>query len=469
MTAEATNAMDCSCSDAKCACCQRWVTELGKMPGGKDVTATAQDKRIADMQAKITELSADVARYKKANQELTAEKNGIKTVTASEPKEPGRRGRPSGQKATINKRPEKVDRVEVNDFDKCPECGSREISGTVTDSYDRIVKTTHIVTENVKHVVCRRYCRDCKNLVSARVPGVAPNARVSSNCSAIAATLNMSGLSHGKGARFCTDAIGVKTSPSWSYRNKISVSERLAPERDAIRRDVLKEPYLICDELHWPLGKERGYVLAALGDKYCLMEVSAGRDINALKEFLPGYGGTVGQDSYTGWLHIGSDRQMCMAHQLRLVKKDIKYGNPKGDVLEFLTRLKGLYKQYYRADKIEDPHAGKAAADCLDSMMRELMRGEWKDDEAGTIARYKKRYRREGLFLSTYLRKEDIDIDSNDVERMNRKFVAIRSDGGGNRSPKGMEANSILFTVYATDVLNGVSFFEHVIQSAGYG
>ena len=151
MTAGAPNAMDCSCSDAKCACCQRWVTELGKTPGGKDVTATAQDKRIADMQAKIAELSADVARYKKANQELTAEKNGIKTVTASEPKEPGRRGRPPGQKTTINKRPEKVDRVEVNDFDKCPKCGSHEVSDTVTDRYDRIVKTTHIVRERQAH------------------------------------------------------------------------------------------------------------------------------------------------------------------------------------------------------------------------------------------------------------------------------------------------------------------------------
>ena len=440
------------------------------MLGKSDTTATASDKRIADLQAKITELSADVARYKKANRELRAKKNGIKAVTASEPKEPGRRGRPPGQKATINKRPESIAWVEVNDFDKCPKCGLCEISDTVTSRYDRVVKTTYIVTVNVKHVVCRRYCRACKKQVSASVPGVAPNARISSNCSAVAATLNMSGLSHGKGVKLCTDAMDLEMSRSGSYRNKISVSERLPPERDAIRRDVLKEPYLTCDELHWPLGKERGYVLAALGDKCCLMEVSASRDIKALEKFLPGYDWTVGQDSYTGWLHIGSDRLMCMTHQLRLVKKDIKYGNPKGDVLKFLTRLKELYKQHYRADEIEDPHTRKVAANCLDNMMRELMHGEWKDDEDGTIARYKKRYRREGLFLTTYLRKEGIPIDSNGVERNNRKFVAIRSDGGGNRSPKGMEANSILFTVYATDALNGISFFKHVIRSSsGYG
>ena len=102
--------------------------------------------------------------------------------------------------------------------------------------------------------------------------------------------------------------------------------------------------------------------------------------------------------------------------------------------------------------------------------MRELMYGEWKDGVDGTMARYKKRCRREGLFLTTYLRKEGIPIDSNGVERMNRKFVAIRSDGGGNRSPKGMGANAILFSVYATDMLNGTSFFKHVIQSSfGYG
>ena len=81
-------------------------------------------------------------------------------------------------------------------------------------------------------------------------------------------------------------------SASRSYRNKISVSERLAPERDAMRRDVPKEPYPIRDWFHWPLKKKREYVLPVLGDKCCLMEVSAGRDIKTLKEFLSRYGGT---------------------------------------------------------------------------------------------------------------------------------------------------------------------------------
>ena len=36
-------------------------------------------------------------------------------------------------------------------------------------------------------------------------------------------------------------------------------------------------------------------------------------------------------DSYTGWLHIGSHRQLCIWHQMRLVKKDPKYLTLEGD------------------------------------------------------------------------------------------------------------------------------------------
>lgn len=40
--------------------------------------------------------------------------------------------------------------------------------------------------------------------------------------------------------------------------------------------------------------------------------------------------------------------------------------------------------------------------------------------------------------------------DSNGIERVNRRFVAVRSDGSGNRAQRGY-ANSVLFTVMSTD------------------
>ena len=52
------------------------------------------------------------------------------------------------------------------------------------------------------------------------------------------------------------------------------------------------------------------------------------------------------------------------------------------------------------------------------------------------------------------------------MERINRLLKSIRDDGGGNRTQKGMDDNSILFTIMATGWINGASFFDHLIRSA---
>ena len=88
------------------------------------------------------------------------------------------------------------------------------------------------------------------------------------------------------------------------------------------------------------------------------------------------------------------------------------------------------------------------------------------EDAGGDIERYRKRYRRESRFLTVCLRVPGITPDNNPVKRSNRKMVAARSYGGGNRSGKGMGANPILFTNMVTDWLAGRSFFDHMVLAA---
>ena len=70
---------------------------------------------------------------------------------------------------------------------------------------------TRTVTENVEITTTCRYCRDYREPASGKVPGVEPNARVSSDQSAAMVLLNMVGLSRGMVADFCTGARGAKT------------------------------------------------------------------------------------------------------------------------------------------------------------------------------------------------------------------------------------------------------------------
>ena len=292
------------------------------------------------------------------------------------------------------------------------------------------------------------------------------HARTTANYGALMTHLNIrGGVSHGKLATISCDALKRKTSRSGMYRSKISVSGTLVPDCELIREMILKEPNLHVDELWWPIGKRKGMVLVALGKHVCMMEVVHSRNIDALKRFLDRYGGILVHDSYTGWLHIGPHHQLCIWHQMRLVKKDLKYLTLDEETASFLNGLMTAYKRCYDTDKIVDLRERIAAADRLDSEFNSLMNAEYADRD-GHIARYKKRFAREGKFLTTYLRKEGVAIDNNPVERMNRKVVCVRDDGGGNRSEKGMKANSILLAAMTTDMLNGVSFFDHIVEAA---
>ena len=109
-----------------------------------------------------------------------------------------------------------------------------------------------------------------------------------------------------------------------------------------------------------------GKVMVARGRRLCLAVVVRSATKDAVKEMLPGYGGTVGQDSNTIWLHTGGDRQMCMQHQYRLSKKDLKHTNPMGGVLEFLAALNRLDHKHHVYDKIGDPRTRTVAARYLE-------------------------------------------------------------------------------------------------------
>ncbi len=157
-----------------------------------------------------------------------------------------------------------------------------------------------------------------------------------------------------------------------------------------------------------------------------------------------------------------------MQHQRRLSKKNLLYRNLEAAVKKFLNDLRRLDYLHHVYDKIEGLHARIVAARCLEKMRSELLNAEYEDDEEGSIGMRKKRHRREGYFMTThmYKKRDGVAADSNGVEQVNRRFVAVRSDGGGNRTQKGMDANSIIFTIYATDWINGNSFFDHLVRSA---
>lgn len=329
-----------------------------------------KDDTVQMLQAIGAVLESDNKKLKKANKKLNAENNHIRTVPANDRKSTGKPDRRPGCKPTISKVPEHIDREETVDVTVCPNQKDGEthrLSENITDSYYRHGKVLHITVEIVKFKINRRWCRTCKSQVAATPCCLHKYERVSSNLSAVATGLNLDGLSYGKVAGYCDDALKQDVSRSWAYRTKIRAGRRMVREYHTIEQDILSEPYLACDEM-WCIipGSNSAKIMVARGAEHCLAKVVSSANMAEVGKMLPGYTGVVGQDSNTIWLHTGGDHQMCMQHQRRLSKKDLEHRNLKGDSLKFLTALHRLDYKHYMYDNIKDMHTRRIAALCLD-------------------------------------------------------------------------------------------------------
>ena len=230
---------------------ETYMQQLDDIRVRVDVMAADRDQKagtICQLEGSISELQQDNKRYAKINRDLNVRAQGIRTVTVNKKVSSGIKGRPKGQKPSITMKPVNIDRKETVDCSVCPDCGNDNLSG-VTDQYSRVVEHMKITWETVQYDLKRRYCRNCQKQVSVKVPGVMSNARTSANYDALLAHFNVNGLSHGKIANTSCDVLKYNISPSGSYRSKIRTSKALEPDHDSIKKKIMKEPVLNCDEL----------------------------------------------------------------------------------------------------------------------------------------------------------------------------------------------------------------------------
>ena len=153
-------------------------------------------------------------------------------------------------------------------------------------------------------------------------------------------------------------------SRSSSYRKKIRAGKNTAPFHEHVKEDILNEPNLFCDEMHWPMGEEsNGMVINVQGDKICLSYVVDSATIKIGPKDAARLCRNRGAGLQDRMAPRGRvDRQMCMSHQIRIPKKDPKHSASKNDAKEFLDSAKRISQRHCAYDKIKDIRTGRVAA-----------------------------------------------------------------------------------------------------------
>ena len=160
-------------------------------------------------------------------------------------------GGPSKHERSGLKRPERIDAEETADSHTCSNCGGSNLSEH-TSSYTKIVREiTKTELKNIKITVKRRYCRNCKKIVSGSTPLALPNSRYGINFMMMMVILRLHGMSHQRIREIVEIIYSTRITESAINRMVGRVARDLGPLYGKIREEVRHSPAINGDETSW--------------------------------------------------------------------------------------------------------------------------------------------------------------------------------------------------------------------------
>lgn len=388
--------------------------------------------------------------------------DGNLTPPAVHPKK--KRGGLFGHIGWFRKKPKMIDRIEDVRLDKCPECGSRDLTECVSTHehiQEDIVLPTVEVTLYRKH---RYYCKNCKEIISPKGSDEIPGSCIGPRAKAFAAFLKYAIKISGR---------DVTALFSKCFNLKIASSsisgfmDQLKAEALPIYEDLIKairhSRFLHADETGWSIDGINHWLWKFSNKKVCVSHIDKSRGQAVVDKIIGDtYDGVLITDFLSAYNKIGARaKQRCLVHILRDLKKVMKYWHDDREVMRYCQRLKKLFEdaiQLYRdyKDKMWD------TVYCArrESLAQALKDFDFPNPNKRILRRFVKRLARHKNEILTFLYIKDIDPHNNHAEQQIRPDVIFRKVTFGNRSLAGAENHSVIMSIIQTAKLNGLDPIE---------
>lgn len=157
------------------------------MSGCKDCAKAR--KRIEDLEEQLAYIKFKLEDMQSKRYKSKKIKPPDDTQAPPAPSSPKKRGGLFGHVGWFRKKPKEIDRIEEVKLDKCPECGSKDLT-ECKKLHEHIQEDITLpkieVTLYRKH---RYYCPKCKRVVSPKGSGEIPGSRIGPRAKAFAAFL----------------------------------------------------------------------------------------------------------------------------------------------------------------------------------------------------------------------------------------------------------------------------------------
>lgn len=338
----------------------------------------------------------------------------------------------------------------------CPRCGGTLVL-THTDQQYQVEIPRRPIYRQFNIAVGR--CTCCDAAVRGRHPLQTSDAvgccksQVGPEAQAAVVLMNKDlGLSQGKISRFFDAFFGIKLSRGGSCQIMQRAAACCQPHYADIVTRVQQSPFIVPDETGWRIGGKPAWLHVAAGDLATAYLIARERGKDASDLLIdPGYAGTLIHDGWSPYdRYAAADHQTCLGHLLDRCKELLERAT--GAAVIFPRKVKRLLQDALElrdlrdAGKISPKRCAKVAGG-FEYLMRKLV-GPIKTHAANErLAGHLWRHLHQ---LFTFLRKEGIDATNHRAEQAIRPAVVNRKVWGGNRTPAGALAQSILMSILAT-------------------
>jgi transposase len=395
-----------------------------------------------------------------------------KDKTAEVPKKPGRKSGDEHGPHAHRAIPQKIDeRYSAPLPACCPHCQSHNVVKTTSDTQYQV----EIVRKSVARQfdIERGFCDDCGRAVQGRHPLQTSDAlgaaKVTLGPEAHAAMtlLNkQAGLPCGKISVFFETFFDIKISRSTVCRSVLRTSRKCRAAYDAIMADIRGSPFVVPDETGWRIGGENAWLHVFVGPHSTCYDI--GDRSVATAERLLGleWSGTLIHDGWSVYDHFtNAAHQQCLQHLQRRCEGLLETAHggaarlPR-QVLDLIDRAYALRRDWRDGKITTDDQAVQGLL--LACQLEDVASGRFTNDANRRMAGHILKHVCEWFW---FLIDPTIDATNWRAEQAIRPAVLIRKVWGGNRTPAGGEAQSILCSVLATLKQRGASAFNWLTRT----
>ena len=259
--------------------------------------------------------------------------------------------------------------------------------------------------------------------------------------------------------------LGFPVARSTLCRAMQRLARRAKPTRDALVGALRASPVVYADETGWKQGGRRVWLWVFTNLRETVYEILPGRGFEQAASVLgKNYAGTLGVDGWAPYRCFKeATLQTCYNHLLHRCHELLETAT-RGAV-RFPRLVKAILRHALalrdRRDAGEiSPHGLRVAKGLLQAKMNRLLHGRFTNPANQRFAKHLRRYR-DNLFV--FLDRAYVEATNYPAEQDIRIAVVNRKTcGGGNRTAKGAQAQSILMSVLQSCRHKGIRVIDIV-------